>query len=132
MKRTFIYKTISLMLTASIGAVLASCNVEPDPTTTTSEQPTATTSATTSETTEETTTEATTTETEAPTPTPLYTRSYSYTLYYTVTKNGDTVNYSSWVYNYNDFNYKEYGMLIESPFRTPIYYSDYDYYRYLI
>ena len=56
--------------------------------------------------------------------------SYSYTLYYTVTKNGDTVNYSSWVYNYNDFNYKEYGMLIESPFRTPIYYSDYDYYRY--
>lgn len=81
MKRTYIFKTISLVLTASIGAAMASCNVEPDPTTTTSEQPTATTSATTSETTEETTTEATATETEAPTPTPLYTRSYSYTLY---------------------------------------------------
>ncbi len=56
---------------------------------------------------------------------------YSYTLYYTVTKNGDTVKYSSWVYNYNESNnYTQYGKLVSSPFRSPVYYSDYDYYRY--
>ena len=74
MNKTIIRKTVSIILTASIGASLASCRTTPTTTNTRDYQTTVTT--TTSE-----TTEIPTTETEPPTPTPLFTKTYTYTLF---------------------------------------------------